>query len=164
MNALRDRNLFIRGKGHTFFVDRQRDHCRSIALRHWQDFAGALLAVFQINRIDDRLAGNAFERNLDDVSFGGIHQNRRRHTRGDLLENRTHVALFVFAHNGTAQIEHVRAFGYELLRERENLVVLCSTHQILKMLDPRRGVHLLGHDNRLTIELERNRCVGTCRF
>ena len=53
------------------------------------------------------------------------------------------VALFVFAHDGAAQVEHVRAFGYQLLGERQNFVVLLAAHQVAEMLHPGGGVHLL---------------------
>ena len=107
MNALGNRDFLVGRESHTFFVDRESDYGRAVALRHWQHFAGAFLTVFEIDRIDDGFARDAFERNFDHIGLGRIDENRRGHTRGNLFENRTHVALLVFAHDRAAQIEHV---------------------------------------------------------
>ena len=101
-NAMRDRDLLVRGQRHALFIDGQRDYACAIALRHWQHFRGALLAVFEIDRIDDGFAWNALQRLFHDVGFGAVDQHRRGHAGRDLFEDGGDVALLVLAHDGAA--------------------------------------------------------------
>ena len=103
--------LLVGSERHALLVDGERDDRGSVAARHGQHQAGALLAVFQVDGVDDGLAGNALERLLDDVGLGGIHQDGRGHAGGDFFQHRVHVALLVFAHDGAAEVEHLRTFG-----------------------------------------------------
>src|SRR6185437_11503946 len=160
VDALGDRDFLVGGKRHAVFVDGQRDHRRAIALGHGQDFGSALLAVFQVDRVDDGFAGNALQRHLDDIGLSGVHKNWRGHAGCDLFQDRADVPLLVLAHDGAAQVEHVRAFAHQLLRERENVVVLGRAHQIAEVLDARGGVHLFRYHHRLSIHLQWNRGIG----
>ena len=114
-DALGDRQLLLRRERHALFVDGQRDDGCAVTLGHRQNLGGALFAIFQIDRVDDRLAGNALQRLLHDIGFGGVNRDRRRHTGSDLLQNVADVALLVLANDGAAQVEHVRAFIHQLL-------------------------------------------------
>ena len=159
-DAMRDRHLLLRGQRHAVFVDGQRNHRRAVALRHRQNFRRPLLAIFQIDRIDDRPPGNALQRLFDHVGLGRIDQNRRRNARGNPFQNRSDVSLLVLAHDRAAQIEHVRPVVHQLLRQRQNVVVFLPLHQIPEVLDARRRVHFLGDDQRLRLEIERNGSVS----
>ena len=160
---MRDRNFFVGGQRHAFFVDGQRDYAGAVALGHRQHFRGALLAVFEVDRVDDGLAGDALQRLFDYVGFGAVDQYRRGHSGGDFFEDGGDVALLVFAHDGAAQVEHVRAFVGQLFRQRQNVVVLFGLHQLAEMIDPRRGVHLLRYDQGLGLQIERDGGVGARR-
>src|SRR5581483_4814065 len=113
------------------------------------------LAVFQVDRIDNSLARNTLQRFFDDVGFGRVHQDWRGNTRSDLFQDGSDVALFIFTHNGAAQIEHVRAVVHELLRQLQDVVVLLATHEVAEMFYASRRVHLLSDDQRLGIKVER---------
>src|SRR5712671_3680183 len=136
-DAMRDRNFPVRGQRHALFIDGQCDDTRAIALRHRQHFRGTLLAVFEIDRIDDGFAGNALQRLFDYVGFGAINQYRRGHAGRDSLQDGGDVALLVFADDGAAQVEHVRAFVGQLFRQRQNVVVLLGLYQLAEVIDAR---------------------------
>ncbi len=156
-------SFFSPGQRHAIFVDGQRDDGRAVALGHGENLGGALLAVLKVDGVDDRLAGNALQRLFHDIGFGRIDGDRRGHTGGNLLENVADVALLVFADDGAAQVEHVRAFVDQLLRQREDPVIVLGANHVLEVLDARGGVHLLGHDQGLGIEVERHHRVRAGR-
>ncbi len=163
VDALGDGQLLLRRQRHAVFVDGQRDHRRAVALGHRQHLRRALLAVFQVDRVDDRLARNALQRLFHHVGLGRIDQDRRRHARRNLLQDGADVSLLVFAHDGAAQVEHVRAFVHQLLGQRQDAVVVLRAHHVLEVLDARGGVHLLRDHQRLGIEVERNHRVRAGR-
>ena len=82
-----DRDFLVRGQGHAIFIDGERDHGRTIALGHWQDLRRALLAIFQVDGVDDGLAGNTLQRFFDDVGLGRVDQDGRGYASGDLFED-----------------------------------------------------------------------------
>ena len=159
-NAVRDRRLFLCGQRHAVFINGQRNDCGAVALRHRQNFRGAFFAIFQVDGVDDGFARNPLQRFFNNVSLGRIHQDRRRHARGDSFENGSDVAFLILADDGTAQIQHVRAVVHQLFRQRQNVIVLLTAHQILEVLNPRGRVHLFSNDQRLGIKIEGNRSVG----
>ena len=65
-----DGHLAIGGERHALLVDGESDNRCSVTARHGQHEAGALLAVFQVDGVDDRLAGDALERLFNDDGFG----------------------------------------------------------------------------------------------
>ena len=65
-----DGHLAVCGQRHALFVDGERDNRCSVTARHGQHEAGALLAVFQVDGVDDGLAGDALERLFDDAGLG----------------------------------------------------------------------------------------------
>ena len=110
IDAFGNGGFLFGGQRHAFFIDGERDHGSTVALGHRQNFGGALLTIFQIDRVDDGLAGNALERLFDHIGLGGIDKNGCRHTGGDFIENGADIALLVFADDGAAEVKHVRAF------------------------------------------------------
>src|SRR5260370_41129603 len=155
VDALGDGSLFLRGKRHAIFVDGQSNYGSAVTFGHRQDFRGALLAVFQIDGVDDGFSRDALQRLLDDVGFSGIDQNRRGHTRRDLFQNRADVALLVFADHGATQVKHVRSLGDQLLRKGQNVVILAATHHVAERFHARGGVHLFVPDQRLSLAIDR---------
>src|SRR5262245_27374701 len=109
VDAPGDRELALRGLGHALLVDRQRDEHRAVAARQLAQPVGLLLAVLEVDRVDDRAAGHDLERLLDDVELRAVDHHRRR----DLLHQRAqqagHVCDLVTADVGRADVEHVRA-------------------------------------------------------
>ena len=158
-----DGQLFLPGQRHAVFVDGQRDDRRAVALRHRQNFRRALLAILQVDGVDDGLARNALQRLFDHVGFGGVDGDGRGHAGGNLFQDVADVGFLVLAHDGAAQVEHVRAFIHQLLGQREDAVIVLRADHVLEVLDARGGVHLLGHNQRLGIEVERHHGVRAGR-
>ncbi len=155
-NAMRDGQLFVGGQRHALFVDGEGDDGRAITAGHGQHLPRTLFAVLKIDRVDDRLAGNPLEGLFDDVRLGRVNDDRRGHARGNLLKHAVHVGDLVFADDGAAEIEHLRAFADQTLGQRENAVVVAFTDHVAEVFAPRGGVHLLGDDDRLAIVFERH--------
>ena len=84
---MRNGSLLLCRERHTLFINRQGNHGGTIAFCHRQNLGGALLAIFEIDGVYDRLSRNPFQRLFDYVSFGGVHQDRRRHARGNFFQN-----------------------------------------------------------------------------
>ena len=164
-DALGDGYFLVGGKRHAGFVNGERDDGGAVALGHGQHGGSTLLAILKIDGINNRLARDALQPLFDDVGFGGVNQNGRGHAGGDFLQHLRDVSLFIFADDGAAQVEHVRAFVDQLLGQRQDVVVFAAAHQIFEMLNPGGGVHFFGHDQRLGIEVKRNRGIGagSCR-
>ena len=57
----------------------------------------------------------------------------------------------------------MRALVHQLLGESQDAVIVLVADHVLEVLDPRGGVHLLGHDQRLGIEIERHHGVRAGR-
>ena len=65
--------------GHAVLVDGQRHHRGPEAARQLQALSRRLLAVLEVDGVDDGLAAVELERRLDDADLGGIDDQRRRH-------------------------------------------------------------------------------------
>ena len=143
---MRNRNFPVRRQRHALFIDGQRDYSRAVSLRHRQHFRSPFLAVFQIDGVDNGFARNALQRLFDHVGLGAVDQYRRGHAGRDFFQYGGNVTLLVFAHNGAAQVEHVRTLVRQFFRQRQNVVILLGLHQLAEMIDPRRGVHLFRDD------------------
>ncbi len=152
-DTMRDRNFFVGGQRHAIFVDGQRNDACAVALRHRQDFRGAFLAVFEVDGIDDGLAGNALQRLFHHIGFGAVDQYRRGHAGRDSFQDGGDVTFLVFAHDGAAQVEHVRAFVRQLFRQGQNVVVFLGLHQLAEMIDARCGIHLFRYDQGFRLQI-----------
>ena len=65
-----DGHLAVGGERHALFVNGERDNRCSVTARHRQHETGALLAVLEVDGVDDGLAGDAFERLFDHAGLG----------------------------------------------------------------------------------------------
>ncbi len=74
-----------------------------------------------------------------------------------------HVGLLVLAHDGAAEIEHLRALAHQPFGQRENAVVVAGAHHVAEVLQARGGVHLLGNDDGLRVRFERQGREGAGR-
>ena len=157
---MRDRCFLLRRQRHSVFVNRERNHRCSVPLRHRQYQRRPLLAIFQIDRIDNRPPGNPLQRLFHHVSLCRIHQNRRRNPRRNPFQNRRDVSLLILANNRAAQIQHVRTFVHQLLGQCQNVVIFFPLHQLPEMLNPSSRVHFLGDNQRLRFQVQRDRSVG----
>ena len=54
----------------------------------------------------------------------------------------------------------MRAFVGQFLRQRQNVVVFFRLHQLAEVIHPRGRVHLLGNDQGLWLQIQRDRGVG----
>ena len=77
VEPLGDPQLVVDLLGHALLVDRQRDHRRAEALRELQALVGRLLAVLEIDRVDDRLAAIELERGFEHRVLGRVDDQRR---------------------------------------------------------------------------------------
>ncbi len=163
VDALGDCDLLVRSQGHAVFVDGQRDHRRAVLLRHRQHFRRALLPVFQVDGVDDRLARDPLQALFDDVRFRRIQQYRRGHARRDPFQHVADVDLFVLTHDRAAQVEHVRAFVDQLFGHRQDRVVIPFLYQVAELHLARRRVHLFRDDQRLRLQVQRHHRVRARR-
>src|SRR5208282_4905029 len=90
-------------------IDAADDQRGAIAAGERHYFAEALLAVFEIDRIDQRLAGSAFERLLDHTRVGRVDYDRDFDLLDQQLEETGHIGHFVAVGILQAHVEHVGA-------------------------------------------------------
>ncbi len=96
---------------HADFVDGQRDHRGAELLRQHQAIGGVLLAVLEVDRVDDRLAAVQLQRGLDHRGFGAVDHQGRIHRGGEAAHHLSHFGGFVAADEGGADVERVGAFA-----------------------------------------------------
>ena len=106
-----DAQLVLHRLRHADFVDGQRDHRGAEALRQDQPVGGVLLAVLEIDRVDDRLAAMQFQRRLDHRRFRAVDHQRGIHRGGEAADHLRHLGVFVAADEGGADIQRVGAFA-----------------------------------------------------
>ena len=153
---MRNGNLFVRRQRHAVFINRQRNHRSTVTSCHRQHLRSPLLAILQINGVDDRLARNPLQRLLNHIRLGRIDQDWRGYARRHLLDHAVHVRNLVLAHHRAADVQQLRPFIHQPLRHRENAVVVRRAHHLLEVRNPRRRVHLLRDNRGLTIHLQRH--------
>ena len=95
---------------HALFVDRQGDDRGAEALRQFQPLVGRLLAVLEIDRVDDRLAAVELERGFQHRVLGRVHDQGRVDRAPHAADDLVHLGDLVTADKGGADIEGVRAF------------------------------------------------------
>ena len=128
-----DREFFVGGHRHSFFVDRQRDQCGAVAFRHRHNPLGAFAAVFKVDRVDHRPSAVAFERVLNHIGRGGVDHHRRgafaRHARHE------HRDIFALIAPGVAaaEIEHVRAGLFLLGQNMKRVLVIIGQQGVAEL-------------------------------
>ena len=91
------------------FVDGSDHQRRAVGLGDRADALELLLAVFQVDRIDDALALAISERQLDGLRIGGVDHDRRLDLADQLLVERRDVRHLVAIGALQADVDDVRA-------------------------------------------------------
>ena len=116
VDALGDIELPLRSVGLAHFINGKCHERGAVLFGERHHLVEFLAAVFEVDRVDDRLAGAEFERRLDDVDLGRVDHNRLRQDRVVALQNFLHVAHFVAADVRHAHIENMHTFALLLAR------------------------------------------------
>ena len=108
LDPLGDLELALRGLGHPDLVDRQRDQRRAVGLGQRDDAVELVAAGLEVDRVDDRAAGDLLERGLDHVGLGRVDLDRRGLRQRDPLGHLAHLLVLVLALGQRhADVEHV---------------------------------------------------------
>ena len=115
----RDLQLALRRFGHPLLINGQRNDRRPEFARQQQPLMRRMLAILEIDRIDDRLAAMQLERLLDHRRLGAVDHQRRVHIGGEAGDHLGHLGHLIAAHEGGANIERVRALVHLLAPDGE---------------------------------------------
>ena len=133
---------------HADLVDRQRDQRGAVLHRDRDDRVELVAAGLEVDRVDDRAAGDLVERGLDHVGLGRVDLDRRRLRQRDLLGDEAHLLVLVLAlGQRDAEVEHVRAALDLVLGDLQQAVVVVGQQQLLGLARALR-VHALADDRR----------------
>ena len=156
---LRDGELPLPADGHALlwvFVDAADHHGRAVAPEQRHDPGEALLAVFQVDRVDDGLALRAFQRGADHVGVGRVDHQRDFDLADHLVQKRGHVGQLVAVRVGQTHVHDVgaaahlpaadfrgvleRAFGDQPLEppRADHVRALADQHRALVVVDHER--------------------------
>ena len=112
-------------------------------------------AGLEVDRVDDRAAGDLVERGLDHLGLGRVDLDRRGLRERDLLGHEPHLLVLVLAlGQRDAQVEHVRAALDLVLGDLQQAVVVVGQQQLLGLARALR-VHALADDRRRRLLHER---------
>ena len=135
--------------GHPDLVDRQRDQRRAVGERERHDAVELGAAGLEVDRVDDRAAGDLLERAFDHLRLGRVDLDRRRLGQRDLLGQQAHLLVLVRALGQRhAQVEHVRAAGHLVLGDLHEPVVVVGQQQLLGLARALRVDALADHRRR----------------
>ena len=102
------------------------------AMRDRRDAVELVAAGLEVDRVDDRAAGDLLERELDHLGLGRVDLDRRRLGQRDLLGDEPHLLVLVLAlGQRDAQVEHVRAALDLVLGDLHDAVVVVGEQQLL---------------------------------
>ena len=88
----------------------------------------------EVDRVDDRAAGDLVERLLDHVRLGRVDLDRRGLRERDLLGHEPHLLVLVLAlGQRDAEVEHVRAALDLVLGDLDEAVVVVGQQQLLRL-------------------------------
>ncbi len=104
-----DRKLVVDVLRHAGLVDRQRDDRGAKPARELEPFVGGILAILEIDRVDDRLAAVELQRRFEHRVLGRVDDERRIDRAAHAGHRLADVGDLVTADKGGAQIERVRA-------------------------------------------------------
>ena len=113
--ALRDGELPLPADGHALlrvFVDAADHHGRAVMPEQRHDPGEALLAVFQVDRVDDGLALRTFQRGADHVRVGRVDHQRDFDLTHHLVQKRGHVGQLVAVRVGQTHVHDVGAAAH----------------------------------------------------
>ena len=126
-SSLRSRRL-----GHAHLVDRQRDQRGPVGLGQRDDAVELVASGLEVDRVDDRPAGDLLERGLDHLGLGGVDLDRRGLGQADPLDHLTHLLVLVLAlGQRDADVEHVGAAGDLVLGDHDQPVVVVGQEHLL---------------------------------
>ena len=148
--ALRDRQLALAREGlrlQLVFVDGADHQRRAIPLRDGADALELLLAILQVDRVDDALALAVGERQFHRLRIGGVDHHRRFDFAVELLVEGLDVLHLIAVGALQADVHDVRAVLHLPARDLGGLFPLLFGDQILE--EPRPDhVGPLAHDQR----------------
>ena len=163
-DPLGDLDLAVGGLGHADLVDRERDQRGAVGLRERDDPVELVAPRLEVDRVDDRPAGDLLERRLDHVGLGGVDLDRGGLAERHPLDDLAHLLVFVLAlGEGDADVEHVGAARDLVLGDLHEAVVVVGQQQLLglagalrvdaladergpRLLHERRGSHHARHE------------------
>ena len=145
-DALGDLDLARGRLGHADLVDRQCDQRRAVGQRHRHDAVELVAAGLEVDRVDDRAAGDLLERAFDHLGLGRVDLDRRRLGQRDLLGHDPHLLVLVLALGQRhAHVEHVRAALDLVLGDLHESVVVVGEQQLLGLARALRVDALADH-------------------
>ena len=122
---------------HRLLVDRQRDQRGAVLEAQRHDVVELVAAGLEVDRVDDRAAGDLLERRLHHVGLGRVDLDRRRQRERDLLDELAHLLGLVLAlGQRDAEVEHVRAALDLALGDLQQAVVVVGEQQLLRLREP----------------------------
>ena len=113
-------------------VDAADDDGGPVAVDERDDLLEPLLAVLQVDRVDDRLPLAALEGLLEHGGVGRVEHERDLHLARQDLEEGRHVGELVAIGVGEADVEHLRAAPHLPTAELGRLVEIAGDHQLLE--------------------------------
>ena len=134
-------------------VDRERHARRAVAAQHRADACHALLAVLEVDRVDDAPTAGALQARLEHVGIGRIEHERRIDLPHVAAHDLAHVAHAIAAHEVHAQVEHLAAVADFLAGHAHEAIPVLLVDQALE-LAAAVGVRALGDDQERVLLLE----------
>ena len=154
-DPLGDLELALGGLGHPDLVDRQRDQRGAVGLGDRHDAVELVAAGLEVDRVDDRPAGDLLERGLDHLGLGRVDLDRRRLGQADPLDHLAHLLGLVLAlGQRDAHVEHVGAARDLVLGDGQQAVVVVGEQQLLGLARA-LGVDALADERRARVLDER---------
>ena len=136
VRALGDRQLAGAGHCHALLlvlVDAADDDSAAVAAQERRDLLEPLLAVLQVDRVDDRLALTVPQRDLQHGGVGRVDHQRHLDAPRELAHEAVHVGRLVAVGIGEADVEHLGA-GLDLgPAHLGGVVEALSHHQLLEL-------------------------------
>ena len=128
-----DRDLALERVGLALFVERHHHHRGAVAAHDPGVLDEGRLALLHRDRIDDRLALQAFQPGLDHREFRGV--DHHRHARdvglgGDQIEEGHHRLLGIEQALVHVDVDHLRAVLDLLARDRERGGIVAGGDQL----------------------------------
>ena len=110
VEPLGEAQLVVGLLGHAGFVDCQGDDCGAETLRQPEALVGRLLAILEIDRVDDGLPAIELHGGFEHRVFGRIDDQGRVDRAAHAGDHLAHLGDLVAPDKGGAQVERMRAF------------------------------------------------------